>query len=147
MKITEALLRDHQVFRSEFQDLEKALQSGAPQSEIEAQLDALNAALDVHSQLEDELLFAAMEPHIGPTGPLAVLRMEHGEIEEAFSRVQESADFAATSGLLSHLLEVARPHFAKEEQILLPMAEQVLDTNTLEELGVQFAKRRRVVMI
>jgi hemerythrin-like domain-containing protein len=48
---------------------------------------------------------------------------------------------------VSHLLEVARLHFAKEEQSLFPMAEQVLDSDTLEQLGVQFANRRRVVMI
>lgn len=147
MKITEALLRDHKMFYEEFGDLEKAFQSGASLPEIEAQLESLSTALDIHAQLEDELLFAAMEPIIGPTGPLTVMRMEHSEIENIFSLLQESSDVATTEGFISRLLEVARPHFAKEEQILFPMAEKVLDPNTLEQLGVQFSNRRRVVMI
>jgi CRP-like cAMP-binding protein/hemerythrin-like domain-containing protein len=147
MKITEALLRDHQVFHGQFEDLERALRSGTAWSEIEAQIDVLNAALETHAELEDELLFSALEPHIGPMGPLAVMRMEHDEIENAFFQLQESADPAEREGVVTHLLEVARSHFAKEEQILFPMADQELDSNALEQLGVQFANRRRIVMI
>jgi hemerythrin-like domain-containing protein len=44
-------------------------------------------------------------------------------------------------------VDVARQHFAKEETILFPMAEQVLSLAELEELGAQFDARRRVVMI
>jgi hemerythrin-like domain-containing protein len=147
MKITEALLRDHQLFYGQFEELEKTAQSGAALSEIQAKLDSLNVALETHAQLEDELLFSAMEPYTGPTGPLAVMRMEHGEIENVFSQLQESADLVATEELVEHLLEIARLHFAKEEQMLFPIAEQALDPNILDQLGVQFANRRRVVMI
>jgi regulator of cell morphogenesis and NO signaling len=140
-------MRDHQVFRGQFEDLEKGLRSGAAWSEIEEQLDALNAALETHAELEDELLFSALEPIIGPVGPLAVMRMEHEAIGNIFFQLQESADLAVKEGIVTHLLEIARPHFAKEEQILFPMAEQQLDSNTLEQLGAQFANRRRIVMI
>jgi hemerythrin-like domain-containing protein len=147
MKITEALLRDHKVFYSQFEDLENALLSHSALPEIESQIDALTASLETHAQLEDELLFAALEPYIGQTGPLAVMRMEHSEIENTFAELQQAADYAATEEWVSHLLQVARPHFAKEEQVLFPTAEQVLDSNTLEQLGAQFSNRRRVVMI
>jgi iron-sulfur cluster repair protein YtfE (RIC family) len=147
LKITQVLLRDHQFFYGQFGELEKALQSGTALSEIQAQLDSLNVALETHAQLEDELLFSAMEPYTGSAGPLTVMRMEHGEIENVLSQLQESQDLLATKGLVSHLLEVTRLHFAKEEQMLFPMAEQALDPNTLNQLGVQFAERRRVVMI
>ncbi len=147
MKITEALRRDHKVFYNQFQDLENALLSQEGPPEIESQLDALTAALETHAQLEDELLFAALEPYLGPMGPLAVMRTEHTEIENTLGQLQEAAGFAVTEQRVSHLLQVARPHFAKEEQILFPTAEQVLDPDTLEELGAKFNNRRRVVMI
>ncbi|NIN68730.1 MAG: hypothetical protein GTO63_29295 [Anaerolineae bacterium] len=48
--------------------------------------------------------------------------------------------------MLLHVIQVAREHFAKEEQILYPIAEQVLDTDTLTQLGRQWAERRGVVI-
>jgi regulator of cell morphogenesis and NO signaling len=147
MKITEALRRDHQVFRGQFEDLEKAAQAGSAWSEIEERLDALYTPLDSHVQWEDELLFGALEPNLGPDSSLAAMRKEHAEIENTFSLLEKCGNFGATEGYMSHLLEVARSHFAKEEQMLFPMAEQALDTDTLERLGGEFANRRRVMMI
>jgi regulator of cell morphogenesis and NO signaling len=158
MKITEALVRDHRSFRTEFEDLEQALKSGAQPEEIEEQLNVLTATLDTHAQLEDELLFALLEPQMEMAGALAGMRTDHGDIQAASLmcrslrqeevQLQQTADGAATTAeAVNQLLKVARPHFAKEEQILFPMAERLLDANTLEQLGVQFTNRRRMMMI
>lgn len=158
MKITEALVRDHRSFRAEFEDLEKALSSDNQSEEIEERLNVLTAELDTHAQLEDELLFSILEPQFETAGAVAGMRVDHGEIQAASSlcrglrqeevQVQEAADSAATTAeAVSQLLKVARPHFAKEEQFLFPMAERMLDANTLEQLGVQFTNRRRMMMI
>lgn len=158
MKITEALVRDHRSFRTEFEDLEQALKAGAQPEEIEEQLNVLTAELDTHAQLEDELLFAVLEPRMETAGALAGMRTDHGDIQAASSicrnlrleeiQLQQVADGAITpADAVSQLVKAARPHFAKEEQFLFPMAEQLLDAKTLEDLGVQFTNRRRMMMI
>jgi hemerythrin-like domain-containing protein len=45
-----------------------------------------------------------------------------------------------------HTITLARQHFAKEEQVLFPMAQQVLDDQELFELGAQWAKGRKVLL-
>jgi hemerythrin-like domain-containing protein len=44
------------------------------------------------------------------------------------------------------VVEVARQHFAKEEQILFMLADQSLDTKTLNDLGAEWAMRRKVMI-
>lgn len=146
MKITAVLLRDHQTFYGQFDALESGLLKPAG-SEIRSQVAELSGSLGTHARLEDELLFTTLEPFIGGMGPLGVMRIEHEEIERTLTQLQEPADSAATEDLVRQLVDVARQHFAKEETILFPMAEQVLSLAELEELGAQFDARRRVVMI
>ncbi len=68
--------------------------------------------------MEDELLFSALAAHINPQfGPLAVMRMEHNEIEGSLGRLQEAQDLIEAKNLLLHAIETARAHFAKEEQV------------------------------
>ena len=51
-------------------------------------------------------------------------------------------DLEEARGLLLHLIDVARPHFAKEEDVLFPMAETALPEATLLRLGEEWASRR-----
>ncbi len=147
MKIIELLWRDHQEFYSQFDRLEENLQVAGKVAEIRTQVSKLNTALQTHAQLEDELLFATLEPYIGEMGPLTVMRLEHTAIEDTFAQLQVTTGAAETEQLVTHLLTVARSHFAKEEQILFPLSEQVLSTDTLDELGEQFMQRRGTVVI
>lgn len=147
MKIIELLLRDHQEFYSQFDQLEESLHTAGRAAEISAQLSELSTALQTHAQLEDELLFATLEPYIGAMGPLTVMRLEHSAIEDAFAQLQVATGANEIEQLVTHLLTVARSHFTKEEQILFPLSEQVLSVETLDELGGQFMQRRGTVVI
>jgi hemerythrin-like domain-containing protein len=105
----------------------------------------LTAALATHAHFEDELLFIALEAHIDPQfGPLAVMRAEHNEIEGSLIRLQKVQDLPEAKNLLLHALQTARAHFAKEEQVLFPMAQQMLETNKLNQLGSKWAELRGV---
>jgi hemerythrin-like domain-containing protein len=95
--------------------------------------------------LEDELLFIALEAHLDPqSGPLAVMRMEHNEIEGSLERLQKLQDLAEAKNLLLHAVQTARAHFAKEEQVLFPLAGQMLEAGKLVQLGAKWAERRKV---
>lgn len=144
MKITEAFLGEHAVFYAQFSHLEQAVPMAKTLSQVQSQAALLAAALMSHANLEDELLFSALDPHLGHMGPLAVMRMEHDEIEGTLARMPEIQNLAEAQSRLLHAVQVARQHFAKEEQVLYPMAEQVLDADTLTQQARLWAERRRV---
>ena len=147
MKITDAFLGEHGVFYAQFDHLDRAVPEATTPAQVRAHAAFLAAALDSHARLEDELLFTALEPHLGAQGgPLAMMRTEHDEIEGGLSRMPGLEDLTEAKKLLIHVVEVARGHFAKEEQVLYPMAEQVLGAGTLAHLGAEWAGQRKVVI-
>jgi len=146
MKIIDALLGEHGVFYAQFDHLEETVPASVSLAKVQSQAAVLTAALATHAGLENELLFSTLDPHLGQMGPLAVMRMEHDEIENTLGQVQEAQDLAQAQRLVLHAVRVARDHFAKEEQVLFPMAHQVLDENTLTQLGARWAERRHVMI-
>ena len=144
MDLTQALLGEHGVFYAQFDQLEKTAASGTL-TDVQAQADLIAVALLGHARLEDDLLFTALEPHLGTQGgPLAVMRMDHIEIEGAFQRIARANDLEEASGLVREVLQTLRDHFAKEEQVLFPMAAQVLGPGRLVEMGGRWADARKV---
>ena len=144
MDLTQALLGEHGVFYAQFDQLEKTASSGTLAG-VQAQAGLIAVALLGHASLEDDLLFTALEPQLGTqAGPLAVMRMEHIEIEGAFQRIARANDLEEASGLVREVLQTLRDHFAKEEQVLFPMAAQVLGPGRLVEMGGRWADARKV---
>lgn len=158
MKITDALKGEHGVFYAQFNHLEQWL-DGADLSAIKTAGALLGAGLAPHAHIENEVLFPPIEERLGEGGPTTVMRREHAEIEGKLNELQElkgahdeiegaltklpnakSVDDARR--LVKDILYAAREHFAKEEKMLFPMAEQILDANTLEQLGAEWASRR-----
>lgn len=145
MKITDAFLGEHAVFYAQFNHMEKTLPDADSLQQVKTQGAMLASALAGHAQLEEELLFKTLEPHIGPGGPLAVMRLEHENIESSLDQIPHVQELAHGKDLLLNVIMVARPHFAKEEQILYPLANQTLSTELAFELGRKWAERRAVV--
>ena len=144
MKITDALLGEHAVFYAQFNHLEQSLPSADTLTQVKSQGAMLAAALAGHAHLEEELLFKIVEPHIGSMGPLAVMRMEHDQIERGLERLPAVRELEQAQELLLQIVEVARAHFSKEEQVLYPMASRALSAETLIDLGAKWAARRAV---
>jgi len=115
-----------------------------------------------HARKEDEALFPALERTFDPNhGPTAVLRAEHQDIAaqaHLFERTvhqlenvehpaiiaggQALAALAAGQGdatriapLARDLLALLEAHFGKEEEILFPMARQMLSAGELHEIA------------
>lgn len=147
MKVTDALLGEHAVFYAQFDYLEKNIPPAGDLMLVKSQGAMLTAALATHAHMEDELLFIALEVHMNPSaGPLAVMRMEHDEIEGSLERLQSVEDLAEAKNLLLHAVQIARAHFAKEEHILFPMAGQMLEADTLKQLASKWAEMRMVTV-
>lgn len=146
MKITEALLGEHGAFYAQLEHLERATPTAETLAQVQSQMALLSAALDTHARLEDQLLFTALDPYLGPMGPLAVMRMEHDQIESLFGRISQASSLSEAQGLTLQLIHIAQDHFAKEERVLFPMATQILDQETLLELGVRWSEQRQVAI-
>jgi iron-sulfur cluster repair protein YtfE (RIC family) len=124
--------------------------------------EMMGTRLLAHAHKEDEVLFPALESVFGEGGgPTVVMRQEHRDIHaeadrfrrtlreleevehpaiaaggEALRRMATAgataADLRTTAVAVIRLLDA---HFAKEEDILFPMARQVLGAAALAEVG------------
>ncbi len=146
MKLTDALRGEHGVFYAQFAHLEQAVPAVDDLAVLKSQAEMLASALATHAKLEEELLFRALDPHIGEMGPLAMMRAEHEQIEEALAQIPGFADLAETQQQLLRVVEVARQHFAKEEQILFKLSSESLGDEMLRDLGGKWAERRGVMI-
>ena len=124
----------------------------------------METQLAQHARKEDEALFPALEALIGAdSGPTFVMRMEHraihgqGELlrqtlhelnvvehpqieagrEKLKELVANGGNAAALRQNAEDIIRLLDMHFGKEEQILFPMAESVLDDETLAHVGEQ----------
>jgi regulator of cell morphogenesis and NO signaling len=146
MRITDVLLGEHGVFYAQFDYLQHAVRSAGNVAEVQSLAGMLDAALASHAAMENSLLFSALEPHLGAqSGPLSVMRWEHDEIERIFNQLAQARSLKEAQQLVADVLQVARAHFVKEEQMLFPAAERTLGAATLADLGTRWAAQRGVI--
>lgn len=146
MKLTDGLLGEHAVFYAQFDHMEQVVPVTVSVAAIHTQSAMLKAALATHAGLEEELLFQSLDPYPEAGGPLNVMRMEHQEIENTLEQIPGADDLDLSKQLLLHIVHTARQHFAKEEQILFKLANQLLGEEVIRDLGTQWALRRKVMI-
>ena len=121
----------------------------------------METQLALHARKEDEALFPAIEAALGDDSPTIPMRQEHKDIHaqgelmrqtlRELNEVQHPAieaggarlkSLAASGGSAESLRATAEEimalldaHFSKEEQMLFPMAENLLSEEALEEVG------------
>lgn len=142
MKITEALLAEHQVFHSLFDHVERTAPRLKTLGELKTLAAVLESSLRAHSKTEDDLLVEPLEHCIEQLGQAKTFHEEHEEIDRTLGAVQQARQLAAARKLLRSAVEASRIHFDKEERIVFPMAEKLLSAATLNKLGEAWAKRR-----
>ncbi len=131
---------------------------------LEAAGRMMATRLLLHARKEDEALFPALEEAFGsPAGPTAVMRQEHrqihaqadlfrrtlhelehvehpaivaggGRLRELAARGGSAVALRDTGAEIIRLLDL---HFGKEEDILFPMAREVLPPEKLEEVATR----------
>ena len=139
--ITDALLGEHGVIYRLLGHLTSRPFGSAEEARVQAA--ELAAGLASHAHLEDELLFVPLEGPLGPNGgPLAVMRMEHEQVEGTLERLGQVEDVEEANALAARLATIAHEHFEKEEQVLFPMAAELLGEEELRSLGEQWVTRR-----
>lgn len=146
MNIIDVLLGEHGALYPQFDFLEQTLPEVGTVGEIKAQAEVLAAAVQSHSTVEDDLLFAALESPLGAESPALVgMRMMHEDLDRGFEELQRAEDVVVARDGLLGVIALARQHFLGEEESLFPTARRVLDREALDRLGAMWAERRGVL--
>ena len=96
-----------------------------------AAVEAFDAATRRHLQMEEDVLFPVFEDATGMKGfgPPTIMRQEHEQMRGLLDAVLDAARAGDVDGALDQgdtLLMITQQHNVKEEQVLYPMAEDVL---------------------
>ncbi|WP_088104888.1 hemerythrin domain-containing protein [Halalkalibacter urbisdiaboli] len=101
--------------------------------------------LEPHSEREEGVLFPMMTNYIGKeTGPIAVMEYEHEQAKahlnlflketEGIRPTLTHQNWIQMLNLYNKAYHILKEHFMKEEQILFPMAERLLNTEEKNSL-------------
>jgi hemerythrin-like domain-containing protein len=125
--LAQALEREHRDIDGGIEEYTSALSNGG--SDREPLLRAMNG-LRRHISLEEEFLFPPLK-EAGMTMPIFVMLREHGELWDAMDAIDALlASDTASEGLQNacrELLARLDSHNSKEEPIIYPQADAVLD--------------------
>jgi len=130
--IKEYLTSDHRRCDDIFAAMEeKASNSLSDTKEIAKEFIA---DMEHHFQMEERVMFLEFETKTGMTqGPTAMMRQEHTQMRGLMSQLIEAIDTDNKDkffGLTETLMILLQQHNMKEEQMLYPMAEQHLSTES-----------------
>jgi hemerythrin-like domain-containing protein len=142
MKITEALLAEHQVFHSLFDHLEKHAASFKTVAEIRTVALLLEAMLAAHARTEDRLFIDPLEHCLEQIGQRDTFHEEHEEIDAQLLGISKTHQVKQARALLLAAVLASRKHFDKEERLIFPLAERVMSAATLVTLGKKWAEQR-----
>jgi iron-sulfur cluster repair protein YtfE (RIC family) len=145
MKITDALYGEHGTLYALFAHCERSA-SAWELADLLLAGRVLDSVLLSHAELENGLLFDALDARMPGDGPVTAMRAEHDEIDGYLAALREAEDEATARHLLVTAVSTAREHFAKEEQILFPLAEELLGAEILLGLGREWSLRRGVAV-
>jgi hemerythrin-like domain-containing protein len=145
MKITEALLAEHLVFHQLFDHLERTAPGLKTLAQLKCVAALLESLLQAHSRTEDDLFIGPLEHCFEQIGQRETFHQEHEDIDEMLARVQKAKRADKARELLLALIVSCRQHFDKEERIVFPMAEELLNDKTLTELGRTWMDQRKNV--
>lgn len=114
-------------------------------NQLEQAVKVFMDELEPHSEREEQVLFRMMEKYLGVgMGPIAVMEYEHDMaktfISNFFEKTKENRNqlsgemMKEYSGFIKNAYITLTDHFGKEENVLFPMAENMLSAEEKAEL-------------
>src|SRR2546428_14147402 len=114
MKITEALMAEHDVFHSLFDHLERTAPKVKTLAEIQSLAALMEKMLEAHSRTEDELFIEPLEHCFEQIGHCQTFHQEHEEIDGSLRLAQKAKRLKQARQLLLTAIASSRRHFDKE---------------------------------
>ena len=141
MRITEALVAEHTIFLSVFDQIERVLPSLATPAEVRTMASIVEGLLEGHAKTETDLAYLALDHVLEHNGELKRMHQDHHEIDGRLRKVHTAKTCAEARRLLKSALLASREHFRGEERSVFPLLEQSLQEDTLTELGKNWMRR------
>lgn len=142
MKITDALLAEHLVFHNMFDHIEATAPGLKTLAELKAVAAMLESMLKVHADTEDALFLGPLEHCFEQIGQRDSFLEEHQEMDTNLQLVRKAVRAKEALELLLGAVAHSRRHFDREERIVFPLAERVLNERTLTEIGQAWIEQR-----
>jgi hemerythrin-like domain-containing protein len=142
MKITEALVAEHNIFLSVFDQIERVLPSLTTPAEIRTMAKIVEGLLEGHAKTETNVAYLALDHVLADNGELKRMHQDHHEIDDRLRKVHTANTCAEARRLLKLVLMSTREHFRGEERSVFPMLEKALQEETLAELGQSWLQRQ-----
>jgi hypothetical protein len=146
VKLTDTLLGEHGAFRMLFSTIEKLANTSGDLAQIEGALAALTAEIRTHATFEEEILFPALLPFLEGDELIAEIQAEHHEIRDGLKQIENAQHIEHAVNAVRLTFAVTRQHFEKEEQVLYPLARQLLHEEALSGPGDAWAEARRMTI-
>lgn len=135
VKITTVLRVEHRLLRVMMEAMSEWL-SKAPASagaEMQARIELLRIALEVHAQREEKQLFAQLRPRSELARHLVdMMVLVHDEVRSLFEEIESMAN---PKDHLWTILDLTETHFVREDEEVFPLAEELMPAETLVELA------------
>ena len=142
MKITEALVAEHTIFLSVFDQIERVLPSLTTPAEVRTMASIVEGLLEGHAQTETNLAYLALDHALADNGELNRMHQDHHEIDDRLRKVHTANTCAEARRLLKLAITATREHFRGEERSVFPLLVKVLQEETLAELGQSWLQRQ-----
>jgi len=157
MKPTEILMQEHRLIEQVLDCLEDAagrLEDGenvSPEFFLDAANFVAGFADRCHHQKEEDILFVAMVARgmSKDAGPVAVMLHEHEQGRRFTAGFRSAAeqmktgDVEAAADVVRNVFDfvnLLREHIMKEDNVLFPMAEQVIPADDMQQMSEQFQR-------
>ncbi len=135
-------MAEHAVFHNLFDHIEAAAPRLKTPGEVKLLASLVDKVMAPHSQTEDDLFIEPLEHCFEQIGQNETFHAEHRQIEETLAKVHKARTLKDAKKILLAAIAASRKHFDKEERIVFPMAERVLKTKTLSDLGAEWLRKR-----
>jgi len=142
MKITEALVAEHTIFLSVFDQIERVLPSLATPAEVRTMASIVEGLLEGHAKTETNLAYLALDHVLAHNGELKRMHQDHHEIDDRLKKVHAAKTCAEARRLLRAAIKASREHFQGEERSVFPFLEKSLHPDTLNALGKTWMRRQ-----
>ncbi len=133
--ITETLTTEHALLNRLCDELERLLPDVRTVAEVQLLARLLTGVLTHHSDLEENLAYAALDHAVAEKGQLDRLYHDHQEIDLRLRQAATAKELPKAVRLLKAGVKASREHFKQEERTIFPLFVQHLSPGALQTLA------------